>query len=106
MDSVNTRKFYSRMRSILRNSYIVAISESPINRITGITTSFIHAQKEQTPTLSFMIAPPEHMNIKPDTNILQIYFDQMNVMTHQHCAAKHNTLAWSDPHNPLPADDA
>ena len=30
----------------------------------------------------------------------------MNVMTHQHHAAKHGTLAWSDPHNSPPADDA
>ena len=56
--------------------------------------------------MSFTMMPPEYINIKLDTNIPQINFDQMNDMAHQNNVAKNNKPVRSDPHNPLLVDIA
>jgi len=58
-----------------------------------------------TITITITLIPKEHINICPDTNVPQIHFNQMNVMDHQHSAARNDTPAWSDPYNPPHVDD-
>ena len=95
-----------RWRSTLRNSIIIAVNNTPIDSSHQVAAIIAKARAAKVPSVSFTVVPQEHIDVTPDTNIPQIHFDQLNVMAHQHHAAKHNTPAWSDPHNPPPTDDA
>ena len=95
-----------RWRSTLRDGIVIAINDAPVDTIDNITTAIATARTSSTPSLRFTFIPVEHVNIRPDTNVPQINFDQMNIMAHQHHAARTDTPPWTDPHNLPPVDDA
>ena len=63
------------------------------------------ARSDKRKSLSFILVTQEHINICLDSNIPQIYFNQLNIMAHQHHAARNNTASWLDPKNPPPVDN-
>ena len=77
-----------RWRSTLRNGIIIAIEDTPVETIADITTIIASSRASTTKSLRFTIIPVEHVNIRPDNNVPQINFDQMNIMSHQHHAAR------------------
>ena len=53
-----------------------------------------------------MFTTIDHINIRHDTNVTQIHFDQLNVIPHQHNAVHIVRNAWIHPHNtPSISDD-
>jgi len=78
----------------------VAIDHIPVTTLTDVSARIATLRSLDADTVTITLIPKEHINIRPDTNVPQIHFDQMNVMAHQHSAARNNTPSWSDPHNP------
>ena len=95
-----------RWRSTLRNSILVEINGTIIDTLTAATQAISQARAQNKSSISIILIPPEHINLRPDNHVPQIHFDQLNVMAFQHHAAINNTAAWSDPHNPPPVTDA
>ena len=77
-----------RWRSTLRHATIVAIDHVPINTIDDIKSSITSSRSSSAKHTTITFMPLEHVNIRPDTNIPQIHFDQLNVIAHQHSAAR------------------
>jgi len=82
--------------STIRDSYIIAVDDSPITTIDDITK----ARSSSSKSYIFTMVPPEHVNSTPDSNIPQIHFNNITIIAHQHHAAEHDTPSCSDPHSP------
>ena len=95
-----------RWRSTLRESYIIALDDTPVTTIEDVTRHIAAARSSSAKSIVFTMVPPEHINSTSDTNIPQIHFDQMTIMAHQQHSAKHDTPPWSDPHNTPPVSDS
>jgi len=80
-----------RWRSTLRDGIIIALDGTPVETITDITKIITYSRATTAKSIAFTIVPAEHVSIRPDTNIPQINFDQMNIMDHQHHAARNDT---------------
>ena len=79
---------------------------TPINSLAEIAAIIQMTKLAKTLDVTFIVIPEEHVNVKSDSNILQIYFEQMNVMAHQPHADNHVTPDCSSHRNSLPTDDA
>ena len=82
-----------RWRSTLRDALLIALGGIPVEHIKDVHNTVSSGIKSTSKTLEFTFVPTEHVNIRPDDNVPQIHFDQMNVMAHQHQAARNDTSA-------------
>ena len=94
-----------RWRSKLRDSTIIAVDGKPTDTILQVESMISDARKREDIAVTFTLATLERVNVRPDTNVPKIHFDQLNVMSYQHHAARTNTAPWKDPHNLPPVDD-
>ena len=104
LSSPSTR--ITRWRYTLCNSCVIIINNISIESTKQFASIITKSRADKVASLLFTVVPPKHVNIKPDTNIPHIYFDQINVMIHQCHADKYSTSLWYDPQNPLPANDS
>jgi len=95
-----------RWRSTLRHSLVIAIDNAPISSIHDIHEHIVKARSRNSKSVVVTLVPTERINSTPDFSIPQIHFDQMNIMAHQHHAAKHGTPPRSDPHSATSITDA
>ena len=89
-----------RWRSTLRHSILVAVDDVPVNTVDDVVKHV--SSHREVKEMIFTFIPQEHVTSTPDQSIPQIHFDQMNVMSYQHRAARTDTAPWSDPHRPPP----
>ena len=92
-------------RSQLHNSIIIAIDGTPVDVLSNITSIIATATTDKQTSITFALVPQEYINTRPDNNVPQIHFDQMNIMAYQHNAAIHDTKSWHDPHNLPPVNN-
>eukprot|EP00555_Chaetoceros_dichaeta_P004056 CAMPEP_0198252752 /NCGR_PEP_ID=MMETSP1447-20131203/3232_1 /TAXON_ID=420782 /ORGANISM="Chaetoceros dichaeta, Strain CCMP1751" /LENGTH=139 /DNA_ID=CAMNT_0043938127 /DNA_START=168 /DNA_END=584 /DNA_ORIENTATION=- len=77
-----------RWRSTLRESTMIAVNDIHIDTLDEITSAIAAARLRRDDSVSFTLATPEQVTIRPNNNIPQIHFDQLNVMSHQHNPAR------------------
>ena len=58
-----------------------------------ISSIILKAKEDKYPSVTFTLVPPEHLKIRPDDNMPQIHFEQLNAVTYQHSATINNTKA-------------
>lgn len=74
--------------------------------INNVHASISKAKLSDSKSIRYTSVPNEYVDVRSDTSVTYIQFDQMNVIAHQYYAATHDTPAWSDSHNAHPVDDA
>jgi len=80
-----------RWRSTLRDEITITLNGTPVDTITDIAKIITSSRAITAKFIVLTIVPAEHIHIRLDTNVPQINFDQINIMAHQHHAARNDT---------------
>ena len=94
-----------RWKSTLRQSTIIAVDDNPVHNNDELMQCILNARKLGLKQVSLTFIPREKVSIHPDTCIPQLQFDQVDIMSYQHHAARNNTAPWSDPHTLPPISE-
>ena len=100
---INTSAYrIPRWRTNLTGGHIVSINNIQIQDTSHFASIVSSLWKNKAKHTIISICPYEKINKHADSTVLQITFNQMSIMAHQHNAAINSSLEWTDLHNSSP----
>jgi dUTP pyrophosphatase len=91
-----------KWRSILRNTYLISVQDSPITTLENLHQAIQQAQSLGTLKINCKFAVDRSYSMHPQEGIPQLYFDQLNTIA-KHLQDIQSTVRQLQPHAPTTA---
>ena len=76
---------------------MIAINDTPVDSLTDMQCLISEAKHRGEKHMTSQAIPVARINLKPDSGIPQILFDQMHVIATQYHAEKFDLEPWMEP---------